>query len=594
MAENMTLRQEKQCLSDEVNRLKGEQGKPDIKPNRKAPAAISSEQERKHAEREADGDGAGEGFKLDRPSMEKLKEHRIPDAVLEQLTSLRGMRYADEQAFLHEVELLLGSELTGQYQGLLLKYSRYRKRRRRPKLPEISIDREEICPVDPASLPSDAVKKGYEDTVVQDVIIRTDTVKFRREAYYSASCKKTYLGALPTGYHGEFGPHIKTQIVTMKYVNNMSIPKIHEFYSSLGIIISRSYISDRLTKHVDVFHQEKVEMYQASLECSGYQHIDDTTTRVNGQNHYTHIVCNPCAMLFFTTPGKDRLTILDVLRNFESRQFAFNDDTFRLLEQLKVPNKTIAQLHEVEQHRHLSEQEMDTLILTLFPDPAKSPRQQAHIREAAAIASYHQQTGHPIVEVLVCDDAPQFKLLTDDLALCWVHDGRHYKRLRPVVLAHQAHVEAFLQQYWEYYRALYLYKQTPSAELEQSLSAEFDTLFSTTTGYAALDERIAKSRAKKQELLAVLRHPEVPLHNNPAEHGARSEKRRLDVSLHTKTPEGTRAKDTMISIVETCKRLGVSAYHFIYDRISQNFQMPSLADMIRAKAVSQSTRHEGT
>ncbi|MCP4405344.1 MAG: transposase [bacterium] len=577
-----------------MNRLKGEQGKPDIKPNLKTPATISSEQERKHAEREADGNGAGEGFRLDRPSVEKRKEHRIPDEVLEQLTSLRGTRYADEQAFLHDVELLVGAELTGQYQGLLLKYARYRKRRRRSKLPDISIDREEICPVDPASLPADAAKKGYEDTVVQDVIIRTDNVRFHREASYSASLKKTYLGPLPKGYKGEFGPHIKPQILAMKYVNNMSIPTIHECYTTLGIMISITYISDRLTKHIEVFHQEKCEMYQASLECSGYQHIDDTTTRVNGQNHSTHIVCSPCAMLFFTTSRKDRFTILDVLRNFESRRFVVNDETFRLLEPLKVSHKAIARLHEVEQHRHLNEQEMDALMLTLFPAPLKSPRQQAHIREAAAIASYHQQTGHPIVEVLVCDDAPQFKLLTDDLALCWVHDGRHDTRLRPVVPGHQARVEAFLQQYWEYYRALYLYKQTPSAELAHALSVEFDTLFSTTSDYAALDERIAKSRAKKQELLAVLRRPELPLHHNPAEHGARSQKRRDDVSLQTKTPQGTRAKDTMMSIVETCKKLRVSAYHFFFDRITQTFHMPSLADMIRAKAASQPIRDEGT
>ncbi len=305
-------------------------------------------------------------------------------------------------------------------------------------------------------------------------------------------------------------------------------------------------------------------------------------------------MCNPCATLFFTTSRKDRLTILDVLRNFESRQFVFSDDTFRLLDQLKVPQKIIARLHEVEQHRHLTEQEMDVIMLSLFPDPEKRPRQQAHIREAAAIASYRQASGHPTVEVLVCDDAPQFKLLTDDLALCWVHDGRHYKRLHPVVPMHQTHVNTFLQRYWEYYRGLYLYKQAPSAELAQSLSAEFDTLFSTTTGYTALDERIAKSRAKKQELLAVLRHPELPLHNNPAEHGARTQKRREDVSLHTKTPEGTHAKDTMMSIVETCKKLGVSAYHFIYDRISQQFMMPSLADMIRTKTRRQPIRDEST
>ncbi len=148
--------------------------------------------------------------------------------------------------------------------------------------------------------------------MIQDVLIHTDTVKFRRESYDSASHDHTYLGALPKGYAGEFGPHIKSQILTLKYVNGMTIPKIHEFYKTLGIRISRTYISDRLTKHLDVFHQEKSAFYHASLEQGGYQHLDDTTSRVNGQTHYTQIVCSPCATLFFTTPRKDRLTILDV------------------------------------------------------------------------------------------------------------------------------------------------------------------------------------------------------------------------------------------------------------------------------------------
>jgi hypothetical protein len=112
-------------------------------------------------------------------------------------------------------------------------------------------------------------------------------------------------------------------------------------------------------------------------------------------------------------------------------------------------------------------------------------------------------------------------------------------------------------------------------------------LFSTKTGYDELDERIAKSKCKKEELLTVLQHPEIPLHNNLSENGARIQKRREDVSLHTKSEEGTRAKDTMMSIVATCKKLGVSAYRFIFDRVNKIFELPSLAELIRAKANSQ-------
>ena len=58
------------------------------------------------------------------------------------------------------------------------------------------------------------------------------------------------------------------------------------------------------------------------------------------------------------------------------------------------------------------------------------------------------------------------------------------------------------------------------------------------------------------------------MHNNRSENAARVQKRREDVSLQTKTKEGTDSKDTMMSIVETCKKLGISSYKFILDRIS--------------------------
>jgi hypothetical protein len=585
---NTRLREENQALKDEINKLKGEQGKPDIKPNNKNDGDISSEQERKDAETPED-EISLEGFKLGKPSLEKLKENRIPAEVLEQLKRLTGKKYSSKAEFIEAVKSAIESDLTNQYIKILVKYARYKKRKRTPKLPEIQIDREEKCAVDTKQLPKDAQFKGYEDKVVQDLIIKTDNVRFKREIYYSASMKKTWLGKVPVGYEGDFGPHINSHIISMKYVNNMSIPKINEFLNNFGILISGSYISDRLTKHIDVFHQEKAEIYIASLESSSYQQIDDTGSRVNGQNYYTQIVCNPLATVFFTTKRKDRLTILDVLRNFESRHFLFNEETFSLLEQLKIPQKLIILLHKVETNTAFNEQEMHKMLNSLFPDPNKGKLHRTKIMEAGAIAYYHQEIDMPIVKLLLCDDAPQFKLITDDLSLCWVHDGRHYKRLRPVVQNHQKELTAFRGRYWNFYRELYKYKKNPSCELANSISAEFDILFSTKTGYNELDARIAKSKAKKEELLTVLNHPEIPLHNNRSENGARVQKRREDVSLQTKTKAGTEAKDTMMTIIETAKKHSVSSYKYIYDRISKIFKMPSLAKLIRVKSASQPT-----
>ena len=64
------------------------------------------------------------------------------------------------------------------------------KERRQPKTwskdrktDRIAIDREQVVQIDPTQLPPDAVFKGYEDVVVQDVIFRTDNVLFHNIMY---------------------------------------------------------------------------------------------------------------------------------------------------------------------------------------------------------------------------------------------------------------------------------------------------------------------------------------------------------------------------------------------------------------------------
>ena len=589
VAEINRLREDIQKLRDENNRLKGEQGKPDIKPNKKKDSDVSSEQERKEAEDAGEEKSNREGFKLDKGSLSKLKEQQLAVELLDQISSLSGEKYSDEESFINAIESVIGKSVTGQYRTLLIKHGRYKKRNRQSKLSEISIDRNEQCPVARSKLPDDAEFKGYEYKVVQDVIIKTDNVEFQREVYYSSSLKKSYRGVIPEGYEGGFGPNIKSDIISLKYVNGMSNPKIAEFYKNIGTVISGSYISTRLTKatYLDIFHQEKSEMHKAALEASPYIQIDDTGTRVNGENRYTQIICNELYTAFFTTKQKNRLTVLDVLRNFESKSFLLNGETFSLLEQLKVSKSDILLLRKYKQPTAFNEEEMHKILGALYANDEKQSI-QTKIMEACAITCYRHETGIPVVKVLVSDDAPQFKLLTDELALCWIHNGRHYKRLNPVVQLHQKKLKDFLHAHWGYYSKLVAYKRNPSVSQARVLSQEFDKLFSTKTGYDDLDERIVKSKSKKDELLVVLKYPEVPLHNNRSENGARTEKRRQDVSLQTKTEEGTNAKDTMMSVVETCKKLGISAYKFINDRVSGRNKMPTLAEMIRAKAVAQS------
>ena len=111
----------------------------------------------------------------------------------------------------------------------------------------------------------------------------------------------------------------------------------------------------------------------------------------------------------------------------------------------------------------------------------------------------------------------------------------------------------------------------------------FATLFATRTGYLTLDARIAITGTKQRGLLAVLEHPEVPLHNNPAERAARRRVRNRDVSLGPRTAAGAQLWDIGQTLVATAQQLGVNLFGYLMDRLGPT-TLPSLADLITARA----------
>ena len=310
--------------------------------------------------------------------------------------------------------------------------------------------------------------------------------------------------------------------------------------------------------------------------------MDQTGARVGGVNYTTNIICNPLYTVYQTTRNKDRLTVLRVLQNVQELKLILNEFSYKLLGKLKLPSKWQNRLQLLPQETALTETEFNALLDQYLEKLSSGYR--SRVQEAAAIAFYHQQGNWPVVRTLVCDDAPQFKLLTEDLALCWVHEGRHYKKLSPLVAYHQQLLDKFLKDFWDYYRKLLAYRDAPSAPAAEKLRVEFYRLFDSDTGYQQLDERKRLTAAKISELLLVLEHPELPLHNNPAELGARTMVQRRNISYATQTIEGTKAWDIFMSLVATTRKLGISFFEYMRDRISQLGNIPSLGTLIREQS----------
>jgi hypothetical protein len=502
------VRAENQRLRDEINWLKGEQGKPKIKAHRPqaSPRDHSSE-----------------------------KERRTPS-----------------------------------------------QRHKRSKKAEIVIHRDQVVKVEPAILPEDAEFKGYEDVVVQDLVLRSENTLFHKEKFYAASTHKTYLAELPQGYKGQFGPGIKTLSRALYFEVQASEPKILGLYQDVGIQISKGQLSNLLIKDQDDFHAEKDALYEAGLSSSPWQQTDDTATRVNGQNQHCHVVCNPVYTAYHTRPTKERLAVLDVLRNGRERRFRLNEEALGYVGNLYWSKAAWRALTSQCSEQDLNEGQFQAqLVKTL---PKMSQQQRRELTAAAAVAAYHAETDFPVIQALVCDDAPQFNWLTRFMMLCWVHAGRAFKKLIPVVDLHRQIWQDFLKRFWEYYDQLLAYRKQPAPEESQRLEVDFDRLFSTHTGYDKLDEIIARTRNKKASLLLVLKYPELPLHNNAAELGVRQRVRKRDISFGPRTQDGVRAWDTFATLSETAKKLGVSFYCYLHDRISGDNQIPPLADLVTQRA----------
>jgi len=452
----------------------------------------------------------------------------------------------------------------------------------------IQIDREQVVEVDRATLPADAEFKGYEDVVVQDILVHTDNVCFHKQKYYAPSTNKTYVAELPQGYGGQFGPGIKALLLTLYFGMGTSEPKIVEFLTNAGIQISSGEVSNLLIKGQDDFHAERDAVYAVGLRSSPWQHTDDTQTRVNGHNAHCHVVCNPVYTVYQTTPTKERLAVLDVLRNGRARSFRLNEEALTYLAGVALSKATRQTLHTACSQTQMDEPTFQQHLDNLLPDLSGSSPSRKAIVGAAAVAAYHAETDYPVIQTLICDDAPQFNWLTADKMLCWVHEGRPYKKLTPFVPLHRQLVTDFLKRFWEYYDQLLTYRQQPTPTERARLDTAFDTLFATRTGYDELDERIAKTEAKKAALLLVLKHPELPLHNNPAELAVRQRVRKRDVSFGPRTQDGCKAWDTFMSLAATTKKLGVSFYAFVRDRIAGTHHIPPLAELVdqAAKALN--------
>jgi hypothetical protein len=76
----------------------------------------------------------------------------------------------------------------------------------------------------------------------------------------------------------------------------------------------------------------------------------------------------------------------------------------------------------------------------------------------------------------------------------------------------------------------------------------------------------------------------MPLHTNASETDIRDYVKVRKISGGTRSDLGRRCRDTFASLKKTCRKLGVSFWAYLTDRISAAGLIPPLADLIRQHA----------
>jgi hypothetical protein len=463
----------------------------------------------------------------------------------------------------------------------------------------------ETIPLDKTNLPLDLIFKGYEDFTQQEVVIKRNVILYRRERYYSPSTGKYYTAVWPNGKPPKYGSEVRTLINVLHHFGDMTQGRLESFLKNIGLGVSGGEISNIIHEQADWVIKEQTAILQSALKADPVAQMDTTGCREMGKNKVTHLIVGLYFSIFYTLPSKSRLDCLLALQGnpSEGLRYLWDETVKEVLIKAKVGVKTIALFEEaLATKTSYTFDSLNKLLEEKCPDELKKKTAIKKLLEALAYAYYVEQTDFPALMILLSDNAPEYEAFAKRHGLCWIHDGRYYKKLKPKLPIHVEAVDAFEKKYWIYYKQLLEFKEEAAKNQSQNrteeqkeedqkkenaakatLSSAFDALFQANTGFDLLDKEINRTKANKAELLLVLDYPMLPLHNNAAELAARKEVRKRDISLHTCSKIGTQVKNAMMSIVATATKLRVSVSDYIRDRITNEMKMESLADMVANK-----------
>lgn len=447
---------------------------------------------------------------------------------------------------------------------------------KRHKTKALRIDLDEV--IEPAGLLPGAKLEGYRDFVVQDIVVETRNIRYRRSVYRNPD-GTLLVAQRPAEIDSHFGPALREFILLQTHQNHVTQGRLLEQLDEMGVDISAGQLSNLLLNGHEHFHAEKDELLPTARQISGYLHCDDTSARHQGKAAVCTHIGNELFASFSTTDSKSRLNFLRLLCQPEE-QYLWCEEAQECLgfsaASGKLQAKMSAQADGVWSGRQSWEEQLKLWGVT----------SETHCRQVSEAALFGKLLTEKWYDDLglVSDDAPQFKLFGFVHGLCWVHGERKIDRLIPLTTRHRQAKEQAQNTFWELYKSLQAYRLEPTETDKETIEWRFNQLCQTKTGYPDLNEALSLLHAKRDAFLAVLEYPHLPLHNNLSENDIREYARLRKISGGTRSDIGRRCRDTFMSLKKTCRKLGVSFQSYLRDRLRGHGEIPLLAELMRTAA----------
>ena len=456
--------------------------------------------------------------------------------------------------------------------------SSHKKRVKKSKTAQLTIHEDKVIKPD-APIPEGSRFKGYRDFFVQDLSIEVHNIRYRLERWDTPD-HKTLTGTLPSSVNNQhFGPHLISYILYQYHHCQTTQPLLLEQLREWGIDISAGQINQLLITNKTIFHAEKDAILTSGLSASTYITVDDSGARHQGKNGYVTHIGNDFFAWFKSTPTKNRINFLELLRA-GYQDYCLTESALSYMKNQKLPQ---ASLLQIQQHKDQTFSCQEKWLDWLKDHAITKSRHQRIATEGALLGSILQHgLCHDLA--IVSDDAGQFNILIH--GLCWVHTERLIHKLLPLNDAHREDIAQIRDQIWSYYSDLKDYKEHPNEEMKISLTSRFDIIFTQKTRYETLNQLLKRIHKNKTELLLVLNRPDIPLHTNGSETDIRDFVKKRKVSGGTRSDEGRKCRDTFISLKKTCRKLGVSFWQYLTDRHGIGEQsIPPLQNMVTERAL---------